>query len=415
MSSTHTLVMSADQAHVCLDVFEGPHQGERYVIDRPDAVLVGRATEAELCLERDPHFSRNHFRLTANPPDCVLLDLGSLNGTFVNDERVQEVLLKNGDIISGGDTQIRVTTFVPSTGESIAVARPARTADLPELKMGERLGSYEILRELGRGTMGIVYLSRHARTGRETAVKVLPAGPQQTPQSLQLFLREASVLSQLDHPRIVRFYEFGLVEHRLFLAMEYVPVVSLDELTESERARGAVHVICGLFGQLLDALAHAHLHGLVHRDIKPGNLLVARHGKRVALKLADFGLAKNYWNAGCSGVTGMGALRGTLPYMAPEQILRCRDARPACDIYSAGATLYWMLSGVAPFTETTAGQTVKAVLETMPPGLATLRPALPTELVRLVERAMAKDPADRFASAQEFRVALEPFLVSRRG
>lgn len=405
------LVQPAPSSEVVLEVIAGPHAGLKLNIQRPDSFLVGRGDQADLRLGDDLHFSRHHFLLKANPPECLLLDLGGKNGTFVNQERVHEKFLRDGDEISGGLTRIRVSISggLASTGPHVDAVAPKSSA----ISIGQTFGSYDVLQELGRGSMGVVYQAQHRRTGREVALKVLSPKDDAAQESLQLFLREASVLSQLNHPLIVRFHEFGLVSPTLFLAMEYVPTVSLNDLMATEHDKGQFHLACGLTCQLLEALAHAHERGLIHRDIKPTNLLVSRSNRRLALKLADFGLAKNYWNSGCSGVTEEGTTRGTLVYMAPEQVIHCRDARPSCDIYSAAATLYWMLSARAPVMAETPGQTIKAVLETSPPSLSKLRPDLPGELVKLVHRGLAKEPQNRFASAQEFRHALQPYTRKR--
>lgn len=394
-----------------LEVIAGPHTGMEFKIDRPDSFLVGRGEQANLRLTDDPHFSRHHFLLKTNPPECLLLDLGSRNATFVNGERVKESPLRDGDEISGGATRIRFS--IAWAGLKPPAIVPAPVQKNGELLAADSFGSYEVLHELGRGSMGVVYQARHRRTGGLAALKVMVPHGQTGHDALQLFLREASILSQLNHQRIVRFHEFGLAGQTLFLAMEYVVAVSLSDLMAAERAKGQSHVACGLICQLLEALSHAHEHGLVHRDIKPANLLVTRENRRVSLKLADFGLAKNYWNSGCSGVTEDGVTRGTLAYMAPEQVAHCRDARPSCDIYSAAATLFWMLAGMAPFRARTAGQMMKAILESAPPCLSSLRSDLPADLVGIVMRGLEKAPEHRFASALEFRAALQPHTRKR--
>ncbi|MFO1042797.1 MAG: FHA domain-containing serine/threonine-protein kinase [Planctomycetaceae bacterium] len=406
--SSTVLTSHSPQSKVMLDVIAGPHAGLQFSIDRPDSFLVGRGDQADLRLVDDPHFSRHHFLIKASPPECVLIDLGSRNATFVNGKRVQEVPLHDGDEISGGVTRIRVSISALATDDA-----PEPILRNEDLATPETVGSYELLRELGHGSMGVVYLARHRRTGREAALKVMSQHRESSHDALQLFLREASILSQLNHPRIVRFHEFGLTGPTLFLAMEYVSTVSLDDLMGAERSKRQMYVACGLCCQLLEALVHAHERGLVHRDIKPANVLVTQENRRVSLKLADFGLAKNYWNSGCSGVTDEGVTRGTLAYMAPEQVVNCRDTRPACDIYSTAATLYWMLTGNIPFPAKTPGQMMKAILESAPPRLSTIRPDLPGELESIVLRGLEKDPKNRFASAGEFRIALQRYSRKR--
>ena len=162
----------------------------------------------------------------------------------------------------------------------------------------------------------------------------------------------------------------------------------------------------------MGGLSHAHERGFVHRDIKPSNLLVGREGGKFAAKLADFGLAKNFENAGFSGMTRDGATLGTLAYMAPEQVIDARRATPSVDIYSAGATLYSLIAGRPPHDSVQANDLILAILERDPEPLDRVNPAVSGELARVVKRALTIDPGERFSSAQDLREALKPFAKS---
>jgi serine/threonine-protein kinase len=265
---------------------------------------------------------------------------------------------------------------------------------------------YEVVRELGRGGMGVVYEARHKGSGERVALKVIVPAQPATERALQLFLREASVLSQLNHPRIVRFKELGLAGGQLFLAMEYVEAVDLPRTLAGQLASARVRTYCAIICQLLEALGYAHQAGVVHRDIKPSNLLVARQGKKLATKVADFGLAKHYQTAGWSGLSGEGETLGTVAFMAPEQFQNSRSARPAADIYAAGAAFYFYLSGHAP-------QSRPAWQE--PPPLGSRCPGLPEGLAAVVHQALAREPAQRFASAAAMHRALLPYARKKTG
>ncbi len=178
-------------------------------------------------------------------------------------------------------------------------------------------------------------------------------------------------------------------------------------------ARNRMKTACGIMCQALDALSHAHAKGFVHRDIKPGNLLVSRAGRKLRVKLADFGLAKSFQAGGLSGMTFQGDVRGSLPYIAPEQLLDCGSAQPAADLYSAGATLYRLLAGHAPYEFPKKRDPFAVILEDDFVPLSQRCPDLPNGLIDLVHRSLARKPEERFASAAEMRRLLVPFARAR--
>jgi serine/threonine-protein kinase len=419
-------------AKISLEVIAGPHQGMRFQFDQPTRFLVGRAPDVNLQLLEDAHFSRHHFELELDPPRCYLRDLGSSNGTFVNGRKVTECALGDGDVISGGRTRIRIalhTTAQAGTapaedstqfvqGHSSWVPHTWTVAQALTVSPGVPkllVPGYEIERLLGQGGMGAVYLARRETTGECCALKVILPESAADERVMKLFLREVSVLRQLDHPRIVRFQEIGMHLGQFFFAMEYVETVDLrHELTRLGQAE-RIATACGLVCQVLEGLGYAHELGFVHRDIKPANLLVSREGGQLGARLADFGLAKNFENAGLSGMTHEGALLGTVPFMAPEQATRARFARPGVDIYSMGATLYNLLTGQLPH-DFSKRKDPLAVIQTDEP-ISPQRhcPWLPEGLVGLLLKALARDPADRFATAADMRQALLPYSAGIGG
>jgi eukaryotic-like serine/threonine-protein kinase len=229
---------------------------------------------------------------------------------------------------------------------------------------------------------------------------------------MALFLREVSVLSRLDHTRIVRFHEMGIAQGQFYFAMEYVPTVDYRSILGSHPDRDRIRVACALMRHVLAGLGHAHERGFVHRDIKPSNLLVGREGTKLTVKLADFGLAKSFENAGFSGMTRDGATMGTLSYMAPEQVIDARRATPSVDIYSVGAALYSLVANRPPHDLKQINEQILAILEKVPVPLDELNPAVPRELALVVSRALALDPVERYASAAELKEALRPFSRS---
>jgi serine/threonine-protein kinase len=268
---------------------------------------------------------------------------------------------------------------------------------------------YEVVREIGRGGMGAVYEAIQTKSGERVAIKVVVAGEEASKRSAQLFLREASVLSQLRHKRIVSFCECAMIGGRFFLVMEYVETIGVKQHLSDRPEDARIRYYCGIICQVLEALVYAHGRGLVHRDIKPSNILVSLAGGRLRAKLADFGLAKNFETAGFSSLTRDGELRGTLPFMPPEQVIDSRYAKPPADIYSAGATLYYYLAGRYPHDFAKSSSKFAVVLRRSPTPLLRVNPNLPEGLASIVEKALAHDPASRFPSAKEMHRALYPF------
>lgn len=423
---------ATSQLSVVLEVTRGPHAGLKFEFDRHDTFLVGRSTEAHLSLAKDPHFSRNHFRVEVSPPRCYLVDLGSNNGTMVNGRKVLETFLADGDVISGGRTEIRVgvtnrpiappepaeaeaTYIYPTGAPPAAPAEPVLPAGRAPVVPGQRNASrpqvpgYEIVKELGRGSMGVVYLARQEVSGENVALKLILPVHMTSPERLQLFIREASILSNLSHPHIIRFLELGTAGDQFFVVTEYVDAIPIRQILKDEPLPSQIRVSCGIACRVLDALKYAHSQSLVHRDIKPANILLSRQGRKLHTKLADFGLAKNYEDAGFSEMTTDSEARGSPAYMSPEQIASSRYAKPACDLYSLAVTLYEYIAGQLPFQAAPGTSIMRKILEDPPIPLRKVRPEVPAGLAEIIERSLAKDPAERFASAEEMYNALFPY------
>jgi serine/threonine protein kinase len=268
---------------------------------------------------------------------------------------------------------------------------------------------YEFIRKLGQGGMGVVYLARQQSTGLECAVKLVLPESSANERVMRLFLREVSVLSRLNHPRIVRFHEIGMAAGQFYFAMEYVPTIDFQGYLGTLPATQRVGPCCEVLCQVLEGLEYAHAQGLVHRDVKPANILVSGGATNAQAKLADFGLAKQYENAGLSGMTSEGRMLGTYAFMAPEQLNDARTARPAVDVYAAGASLYQLLAGDYPHAFGPGRDPMLVVLEAEIVPLTTRCPGLPEGLVAAIHRALARNPNDRFASAGALRDALLPY------
>lgn len=265
------------------------------------------------------------------------------------------------------------------------------------VETARRFGNFVLLAELGRGGMGIVYKAWDTAIGRYVAIKILSGIIDH--ETLARFRREAQTAGKLHHPNIAAVYAFDVANNQPYIAMQFIDGRTLEHLEPP-----AVPAACGLIAQAADAVAYAHRHGIIHRDIKPQNLMVDRAHQVYVL---DFGLAKSV----DSPLSQTGAVMGTPAYMPPEQALgQLRDLDHRADIYSLGATLYRLLTGRPPFDGEGAVQILYRVCHEplIPP--RRLNPNVPPPLERIVLKAMARHREGRFRSMEEFAQALRLFL-----
>jgi serine/threonine protein kinase len=263
--------------------------------------------------------------------------------------------------------------------------------------IGTTVGKYRIVDKLGRGGMGTVYKAVDETLDREVAIKVL--NPDLTDEDLlRRFRGEAVTLARLSHPGIATIYELHHHDDDLLMVMEFVRGETFHDLSDRLGAIAppqAAHLCM----QVLDALGHAHRAGVVHRDLKPANLMITESG---AVKIMDFGIARVL---GSEHFTYGGYMMGTPAYMAPEQVLG-REIDGRADLYSVGVVLYRLLSGRLPFSADTAISMVQMQISEAPAPILSFKPDLPAWCSRIIDRALAKSPADRFQSAEEFRSTL---------
>ncbi|MBF6210948.1 protein kinase [Nocardia puris] len=274
------------------------------------------------------------------------------------------------------------------------------------LASGEAFAGYVIERQVGRGGMGSVYLAKHPRLPRMTALKLLNREMFFDKEVRARFEREADLVARLDHPNIVTVYDRGLEDEQLWISMQYIDGVdaaSVDPKTLPP-AR-AVQIIA----ETADALDYAHGMGVLHRDVKPANILLARStgGRGERVFLTDFGIARLRDDTG--HLTQTGTFTATLAYASPEQLTGASlDHRS--DQYSLACTLFWLFTGSGPFAATNPAQVIQGHLQSAPPPLSSVRPGLPNALDGVLAKAMAKRPDDRFDSCSDFAAAAKAAL-----
>ena len=264
----------------------------------------------------------------------------------------------------------------------------------------ERIGKYDVVCVLGQGGMGVVYRARDSRIGRDVAIKTLTEGFSGESDMLKRFYQEAGHTGNLRHPNIVTVYDFGDEDGLPYIVMEYLDGEPLDKLI---REREPLHLSAkvDIIEQVCAALAYAHLQGMIHRDVKPGNVIVQRDG---LVKLLDFGIARAGQQQVDRNMTRTGTLVGTPAYMAPER-LRGEPFDGRSDIFSTGVVLYQLLTGALPF-DADYPAILHQILQQDPPSLGKYLSSYPAQLDQVIARALAKDPLDRYAHAGDMAADL---------
>ncbi|MDD5311460.1 MAG: serine/threonine-protein kinase [Dehalococcoidia bacterium] len=454
-----------------MKIISGPMSGTAFDFNEHDVFIFGRASDCHCCLPDDPCISRHHFLLEVNPPEIRLKDLGSLNGTYLNNmkfggreknEQQEEAAkrasycdVNDGDLIKVGDSMIRVATEAvndsqaPSScikcGKPIGVkerealayiggtflcheCRNKLVAPLPSIKEDSKRGKanvlddlllaifgaeqsspnipgYQFLKELGKGGFGKVYLVKRNRDDKELALKVMLSGKKNVnDKDVQRFQREMKICMNLRHKNIVTLEEQGTSNGLFYFTMEYCPGGNMGRLIDKREGPIEVDEAMPMMLQILDGLVYAHEKSIVHRDLKPENILLD-NSQKVA-KISDFGLSKNFEQAGLSGFTAAGEYAGTPNYMPKEQLLDYKHIKPTSDIFSIGATFYHMLTGDFVYDFVHGSDPLVAILEGKVIPIKKRR-IIPKKLADVIDKSISPEANDRYQTAAEMKKDLQ--------
>jgi len=351
----------------------GPHAGAEYPI-KDATFTMGRRSQSNVPVA-DAKSSREHAVIHDQGGAFFLQDL-SRNGTFLNSKPALKTEpgspLKFGDKITIGDT---IYELVDEKSEPIVIEIPG----------------YNILEKVGSGGMGVVYKAKQLSMDRIVALKVLNERYSNNAEFVDRFIREARAAGKLNHPNVIHVHDISRANGRHYFSMEFIDGPSVRELLKKEKHLD-VNKSLDITLQAAKALEFAHENRIVHRDIKPDNLMLTREG---IVKIADLGIAKTFDDGGSSGAKDHRGVLGTPHYMAPEQAMgKAIDHR--ADIYSLGATFYHMVTGATPFTGSTAQEILKAHVQTSLTPIQDLNKDVPDPVCFIIERMMAKLPEKRY-------------------
>lgn len=315
--------------------------------------------------------------------------------------QAQRAASERGVAVSIADVLVQQGSLTPTLKENIEKKLQSRATT------GSQISGYTLVRQLGEGGMGVVYLGEEASSRRQVAVKILPAKYATDPARLARFRREAQAASKLQHENIARAYAAGEENGQYFYVMEYVDGEPLDRMLGREKALSAKRAL-NIVVQVARGLDYAHRNGIIHRDIKPSNIFVTPDGRA---KILDLGLSKDILDPSQSFKTETGVALGTAHYISPEQARGEKSIDGRADIYSLGAMFYHLVTGRTPFQGSTPAVIMMKHLSEQLPNPLDINPGIPESVVQVIERMMAKSPANRYPNALQLLSDLDRLLA----
>lgn len=449
---------------ITLTITTGSRAGTTFVFEEHDTLLLGRKDDCHISLPEDIRVSRHQLILEVNPPQACLRDLGSLHGTYVNGRKYggreqhetpeegskqahSQIDLHDGDSIAVGKTvfQVRVeeaghlleavrcqycgNAFEATAGLAgaedylcpgcrvLAQEDPGRYLfssyqSAPEqTSTNIHIPAYQIIRKLGRGGMGTVYLAQHIQHGQQVALKVMLSRVAVDERSRQRFLREMEATRALRHPHIVPFIDGGTQNDFFYFLLKFCDGGDLIDLMELRGDRLSLREAGPILLQALEGLAFVHQRGFVHRDLKPQNILLSQQKDGWHACLSDLGLAKNFVDAGFSGMTTTSEGIGSYAFMPREQVTQFKYFQPVSDVWAMGATCYYALTGLFPRNHYEEQDQIKVALQEEAIPILARDPHLPVALARVIDRSLASAVSQRYQNAGEMYEALKLALA----
>jgi pSer/pThr/pTyr-binding forkhead associated (FHA) protein len=439
---------------VILTIIEGPLKGKFFEFDSRTTCIMGRHRECNPQLPNDKEheqISRYHCFLDVNPPAIRIRDFGSCNGTYVNGKKIGQRLphqtpeegaklvfpeydLKPADKIKLGTTVFDVSVQAPpAASPTIKISPPQKNTpgllkfllNLLKLAQGGEhnlaaIRGYEIIRKLGEGGFGEVYLARHEETQQLVAIKMMLPEVIANEYVVKTFLREANNTKSLNHINVVHLIDYGYWDEVFFFTLEYCEGGTLEDLRQQQGGKLPLEEAIALILQVLDGLDYTHNaeiavktadggfergKGLVHRDIKPANIFLTHQGGQRIAKIADYGLSKAFDLAGLSGLSATGMKAGTPYFMPRQQMIDFKYAKPDVDIWATAATLYNLLTGCYP-RDFDGKDPLYAILREAPIPIRNRDSRIPQPLAEVIDFALQDNPEIPFKSAAEFKKAL---------
>ncbi|MEK0180338.1 protein kinase domain-containing protein [Microcoleus anatoxicus] len=443
---------------VTLTITAGNLKGQEFTFDTRTTCIIGRAKDCYPNIpddEKHRRISRYHCLLDINPPDIRVRDFGSKNGTFVNGKKIgqreahqtpeeaAQIQFPEYDLQEGDEFTLSDTSFQVAVALDPEIAKTAQQQSPPVIPSNQEnlwemlkaflfkavgknnigvLGDYVLLKELGKGGFSLVYLAQHRVTNEQVALKVMLPKVAANQRAVNWFLREVENMKVFKHPNVVGLKEFGYADETFFFTMEYCEAGSVVDLMQ-KRGVSTLPIAesVAIIIQVLDGLIYTHNveipnvrladgsfakgQGLIHRDLKPGNIFLANIGGKQVAKIGDYGLAKAFDQAGLSGLTMSGNAVGTPCFMPRQQVLDYKYAQPEVDVWAVAACLYVMITGYAP-RNFVGLDPFRAVLDNDAVPIGDRTSSIPQPLATVIDRALIDNPEIYYKSAAEFKQAL---------
>jgi len=442
-------------SQVTLTITHGKLSGKQYLFESRSSCVVGRNDDCNLQIANsvDMTVSRYHCLFDINPPDVRVRDLGSLNGTYVNGTKIgqrepdqtpeeagkivfPEYDLQNGDKIELGDIVFSVGIKVElpeNPTPNFAINQNSDQVNFFDwvkrlLNLAtpnndlKAISGYQLIKSLGKGGFGEVFLAQNSQSGKYVALKVMLPAVARQERCIKMFLRETENTKILQHPHVVQLLDYGFAEGIFFFTMEYCNSGNVEQLMEKSGGRLPVNLAIAIILQVLDGLIYAHEvevpyvkladgtfgqgKGLVHRDLKPSNIFLIQQDEKLIAKIGDYGLAKAFDLAGLSGQTLTGTTAGSPAFMPRQQLLDFKHVLPEVDVWATAACFYYMVTGDSPRDFTTTKDVWLAVLQNDPVPILQRNGSIPEKLAEVIDLALVEKPQLYFSTADGFKRAL---------